>query len=202
MPIQTTCTCGRGLTLPDASAGRRGKCPACGAMLSIPTLHPDPDPKLKSADPSNSTLSTTPSAENPLPPPAVPPPGLALAGNVQRILTVLLVVGLLLGAWGVVRFFKRMNFDAYVRDGDHCLANGFPGEADTAYRRAQEIYPDDPALAGKFAEVAAYRKWKEGMSLKGQPVGSVGLEMVNRMSEAERRQREFEQRLTRPPPHK
>lgn len=36
MPISVTCTCGKKLSVKDELAGKRGKCPACGAMLSIP----------------------------------------------------------------------------------------------------------------------------------------------------------------------
>lgn len=37
MAIQVVCSaCGRKLNAPDASAGSRGKCPACGEVLEIP----------------------------------------------------------------------------------------------------------------------------------------------------------------------
>lgn len=34
--ITVTCKCGKRLTAPDSAAGRRAKCPACGAGLMIP----------------------------------------------------------------------------------------------------------------------------------------------------------------------
>ena len=185
MPIQVPCACGRSVTVSEAYAGKHGKCPACGGTLLIPT---PAAPHAEPVGPRAPALAAAPVAQ----------PGLAMAGALKWAVVVLLVAGLAWGGWGVIRFFKRMNFDAYVSDGDNCLANGYPGEADTAYRRAQELFPGDPVLAKKFEEVAAYRKWKEEMSLQGRPVGSPGHEMVNRMVEMERRQREVEQRLSRP----
>lgn len=43
MPIHVTCQCGRELRARDALAGRRCKCPACGALLLVP---PPPPPAL------------------------------------------------------------------------------------------------------------------------------------------------------------
>jgi hypothetical protein len=36
MPITFGCVCGRSFTLPDDRAGKRGKCPDCGAVLTVP----------------------------------------------------------------------------------------------------------------------------------------------------------------------
>ncbi len=36
MPIEVQCVCGKRLSAPDSSAGKRGKCPACGLALVIP----------------------------------------------------------------------------------------------------------------------------------------------------------------------
>jgi hypothetical protein len=36
MPIRITCTCGRAYQIKDKFAGRRAKCPACGAIINIP----------------------------------------------------------------------------------------------------------------------------------------------------------------------
>jgi hypothetical protein len=36
MPISLTCTCGKQLRLKDEAAGKKGKCPACGAIFQIP----------------------------------------------------------------------------------------------------------------------------------------------------------------------
>ncbi len=36
MPIEFYCPCGQRLHVPEAMAGREGKCPACGASLTVP----------------------------------------------------------------------------------------------------------------------------------------------------------------------
>ncbi len=36
MPIRVECDCGKSLNVPDKLAGKKGKCPACGAVLNIP----------------------------------------------------------------------------------------------------------------------------------------------------------------------
>ena len=36
MPIPVRCACGKALNAPDALAGKKAKCPGCGAVLSIP----------------------------------------------------------------------------------------------------------------------------------------------------------------------
>jgi hypothetical protein len=40
VPITFSCPCGKTLRVPDEHAGRRAKCPACGAVVPIPG--PDP----------------------------------------------------------------------------------------------------------------------------------------------------------------
>ena len=40
MPIVFTCACGKTLRVPDANAGRRAKCPACGGVVEIPAPEP------------------------------------------------------------------------------------------------------------------------------------------------------------------
>ncbi|MBN9121905.1 MAG: hypothetical protein J0I06_22650 [Planctomycetes bacterium] len=45
MPITFACACGKTLRVPDTSAGKRAKCPACGAVVAIPTPQPEPDPE-------------------------------------------------------------------------------------------------------------------------------------------------------------
>lgn len=42
MPITLNCLCRKTLRVPDASAGKRAKCPACGAVVSIPAP-PEPE---------------------------------------------------------------------------------------------------------------------------------------------------------------
>lgn len=41
MPISFNCACGKTLRVPDASAGRRAKCPSCGAVVEVPTPEPE-----------------------------------------------------------------------------------------------------------------------------------------------------------------
>lgn len=43
MPIAVACTCGVKLKAPDAAAGKRVKCPKCGAGLVVPVPAPEPD---------------------------------------------------------------------------------------------------------------------------------------------------------------
>jgi hypothetical protein len=40
VPITFNCPCGKTLRVPDEHAGRRAKCPACGAVVPVPG--PDP----------------------------------------------------------------------------------------------------------------------------------------------------------------
>ncbi|MBI4230942.1 MAG: hypothetical protein HY608_08925 [Planctomycetes bacterium] len=35
MPIAVACACGKRLQVPDAMAGKRGKCPACGGVIEV-----------------------------------------------------------------------------------------------------------------------------------------------------------------------
>ena len=62
MPIAVACSCGKRFRAPDAAAGRRGKCPACGATLQVPAgdaaplaarplAAPAPPPPVPAADP-------------------------------------------------------------------------------------------------------------------------------------------------------
>lgn len=45
MPITFTCACGKTLRVPDTSAGKRAKCPACQAVVDIPAPPaPEPEP--------------------------------------------------------------------------------------------------------------------------------------------------------------
>ena len=48
MAITFSCQCGKQIKVADKFAGRRGKCPACGDVISIP--HPEPDPISEDAD--------------------------------------------------------------------------------------------------------------------------------------------------------
>ena len=40
MPIKVTCECGKVTNVPDAYAGRTGKCPACKRPVKVPLLQP------------------------------------------------------------------------------------------------------------------------------------------------------------------
>lgn len=40
MPITFDCACGKTLRVPDASAGKRAKCPVCTAILTVPEPEP------------------------------------------------------------------------------------------------------------------------------------------------------------------
>jgi hypothetical protein len=42
MPITFNCACGKTLRVPDANAGRRAKCPACSAIVSVPAPEVEP----------------------------------------------------------------------------------------------------------------------------------------------------------------
>ena len=37
MPIGIACSCGKSLRVPDEYVGRRVKCPACSAIVSVPS---------------------------------------------------------------------------------------------------------------------------------------------------------------------
>jgi hypothetical protein len=43
MPITFNCTCGKILRVPDETAGRRAKCPACNAVVNVPRPEPEPE---------------------------------------------------------------------------------------------------------------------------------------------------------------
>lgn len=40
--IDVLCVCGKSLTVGDDKAGKRGKCPACGASIQVPDVEPEP----------------------------------------------------------------------------------------------------------------------------------------------------------------
>jgi hypothetical protein len=42
MPIRVTCQCGQSLNVPDAMAGKSGKCPKCQQMIKVPTAAASP----------------------------------------------------------------------------------------------------------------------------------------------------------------
>jgi hypothetical protein len=50
MPIQVTCACGKVYKFKDEVAGRRAKCPACGAVVAIPGVRVTAAPPAAEAD--------------------------------------------------------------------------------------------------------------------------------------------------------
>jgi len=50
MPIQVTCACGKTYKFKDEVAGRRAKCPACGAVVAIPGVRVTAAPPAAAAD--------------------------------------------------------------------------------------------------------------------------------------------------------
>ena len=67
MPITFNCACGKTLRVPDASAGKRAKCPACAAVIPVP----EPEPVVEVVgDAPPPPLPPDPGAE---PPVALPP---------------------------------------------------------------------------------------------------------------------------------
>lgn len=50
MTLEITCACGKAMKVPDSVAGRKGKCPQCGAVVSIPPLVAPPAPPKKKDD--------------------------------------------------------------------------------------------------------------------------------------------------------
>jgi len=44
MAIEFPCVCGKQLSVPDDAAGRRAKCPRCGAVVNVPGTPPPPPP--------------------------------------------------------------------------------------------------------------------------------------------------------------
>ncbi|MBN9118686.1 MAG: hypothetical protein J0I06_05940 [Planctomycetes bacterium] len=42
MPVRVSCTCGKHLQVPDAAAGKKVRCPACQAVLTVPADAPRP----------------------------------------------------------------------------------------------------------------------------------------------------------------
>ena len=71
MAIDVTClSCGKTMQLPDRYAGKKGKCPACGAILQVPAAAAIPE--LEPIYPG------VPLEADPAPPPQLPRPSLAV----------------------------------------------------------------------------------------------------------------------------
>jgi hypothetical protein len=65
MPIRVTCSCGHALSVPDAYAGKSGKCPKCAQTIKIPSL--DSAAKSPSAKTPNLRPAITKEAPSPKP---------------------------------------------------------------------------------------------------------------------------------------
>ena len=71
MPIAFNCTCGKTLRVPDTSAGKRAKCPACGAIGLVP--EPEPEFEVVDEPPVRARHAEAPSALPELPNPKPKP---------------------------------------------------------------------------------------------------------------------------------
>jgi len=69
MAIQFKCSCGKVVSAPDANAGKKGKCPGCGAVITIPAK--------AGASGSKAPPAAAPPAPAPAPAPAAPAPAAA-----------------------------------------------------------------------------------------------------------------------------
>jgi len=72
MPISFTCACGKALAFPDEHAGKRKRCPACRADLTVPAADGADDFEVLDDGPAPKP-APKPAAAAP-PPPAEPPP--------------------------------------------------------------------------------------------------------------------------------
>ncbi len=101
MAIRVKCAgCGVVLNVKDEMAGRRGKCPRCGATLEIPVVGsvgawPGPSPLQRAAAPQ----LVAP------PPPGLPPAAAAAAGVSDKSQAVTFILAALLGNFGIDRFY-------------------------------------------------------------------------------------------------
>ncbi|KPJ57728.1 MAG: hypothetical protein AMS16_00925 [Planctomycetes bacterium DG_58] len=85
MPIVVTCECGKVLKVPEEHAGKRGKCPGCGKVITIPTAESQAPPSPERVAPAPPEAQPTPEAPAPeeKAPPAPPPTDTASA--IQRL---------------------------------------------------------------------------------------------------------------------
>lgn len=210
MPIAFKCGCGRELTLPDHLAGRQAKCPSCGNAFQIPSsqnaapekLESDPDGlTLQSADPGlelEAPPPTLPSGPDGPPPlkPASPPPGQWLGPVIKGAVVLGLLALLVLGGKALVGGFERMDFDSHIEAGDDWLKRGYPGDAEEEFRKAQEIFPDDPILEEKFKAVELARAERDERRRLGLPTGPSIHPQVERARALHRqRQKEIQRQI-------
>lgn len=62
MPISFECACGRAFSVGDEYAGKRAKCPRCGAPITVPSPAPEPD-ALSDEDKAFQALEDAPDTE-------------------------------------------------------------------------------------------------------------------------------------------
>jgi len=79
MAITLSCTCGKTLRVPENLAGKKGKCPACGAVLEIPTDVPELAPLEAEPVAASSPPPGTLAPQAVAPPPPIAPPLQAVA---------------------------------------------------------------------------------------------------------------------------
>jgi uncharacterized membrane protein YhaH (DUF805 family) len=75
MPIRVTCQCGASLSVPDAMAGKNGKCPKCGAAIKIPQSSPTASSAKSSpaVEQKNTVAKASPKSASPTPSTSIAP---------------------------------------------------------------------------------------------------------------------------------
>jgi phage FluMu protein Com len=63
MPIKIKCKCGKVLAVPDSMAGKKGRCPACKVILSIPAAKGPPKLKLAAGAATATGAPAAPASE-------------------------------------------------------------------------------------------------------------------------------------------
>jgi hypothetical protein len=94
MPIDVTCGCGHKATVSEAFAGKKARCPACGAVLGIPLPVYEPDEELSAILRASASILPAPApppivSPDPKDAPAAPTPAATTpAPDVQRVVVV------------------------------------------------------------------------------------------------------------------
>ena len=180
MPIVVRCACGKEYHFKDECAGRRAKCPACGAILSVPGL------------PAGHTSEA---AEQSAPLAAPPPADTVVKASKSRLALGLVVVLIVGGAILMARHLihskaesqSAQNGAASTKNGEPLVASVGPAAASsqstassTAARRATAIKDDSattsPPVAGKpetaMASSQPASQPSEGQSAPESPVAA------------------------------
>jgi uncharacterized RDD family membrane protein YckC len=114
MPIDLTCSgCGKRLRVPDDSAGKQARCPACGEISTVPEPAMNPDPILTFSDNPFADLPTpsAPVSDNPYQSPS------AASAPIHRPLQ----------ASHAMLASRSTRFFGALLDGILMLAGGIPG---------------------------------------------------------------------------